>query len=166
MQEVSVMDEPITLTFEQPIYAFDKIAYGDQLNENFGYGFGMGLSVPIYNRGQNKANLDLAKLDVARADIANEQLKNDLKIDVQRAVADVKAGKKEFEAAQRTAEANRAAFNDTQKRFDLGVANSLELVTAQSNRDQAEVDLSIAKYQYIFRLKVLDYYQGLRITLN
>ncbi len=166
MQDIFINDEPITLSYEQPVYAFDKIPYGDQLNENLAFGFGLSLSIPIYNRGQNKANQDLAQLDVARAKIASEQIKNDLKIDVQRAVADVKTGKEQYEAAIHSAEANRAAYADTEKRFDLGVANSLELVTAQSNRNQAETDLSIAKYQYIFRLKVLDYYLGRPITLD
>ncbi len=166
MQDIFINDEPITLSFEQPVYAFDKVPYGDQLNENLAFGFGLSLNVPIYNRGQNKANQELAELDVVRARIAQEQIKDNLKIDVQRAVADVKTGKEQYEAALHSAEANRAAYQDTEKRFDLGVANSLELVTAQSNRDQAETDLSIAKYQYIFRLKVLDYYLGKPITLD
>ena len=158
--------EPLNVSFEQPIYAFEKVSYIDQLNQNLGYGFGISLNVPIYNQGQSKANVKLAELDVARTQIQNAQTKDLLKTDIQRAVADVKAAKKQYDAALRTAEARRAVYQDTEKRFNLGVANSFEFTTAQNNRDQAEVDLIIAKYDYIFRSKVVDYYQGKRITLN
>ena len=158
--------EPLNVSFEQPIFAFDKVSYIDQLNQNLGYGFGISLNVPIYNQGQSKANVKLAELDVARTQIQNLQTKDLLKTDIQRAVADLKAAKKQYDAALRTAEARRAVYQDTEKRFNLGVANSFEFTTAQNNRDQAEVDLIIAKYDYIFRSKVVDYYQGKRITLN
>ena len=98
--------------------------------------------------------------------ISIQQAKNQLKTDIQTAVADVRAGKKQYEAALRTAEATRAAYLDAEKQFNLGVSNSLDFVTAQNNRDRAETDLLIARYDYIFRLKVLDFYQGKKISLN
>jgi len=165
-QEFLLNGEPVTVQFESPVSNRVNVNYLDQLNQNLGYGFGLQINVPIYNRGQNKGNLDLAKLEVVRSDIANEQVKNQLKTDVQRAVTDLKAGKKNYAAALRTAEARRAAYQDTEKRFNLGVANSFEFITAQNDRDQAEVNLIIAKYDYIFKSKVLDYYQGKRITIN
>ena len=166
MQEFLVNGEPFNVEFESPVFQESKINYPNQINQNLGFGFGLRLNIPIYNQGRSKGNLDLAKLEVVRSDIANEQVKNQLKTDVQRAVADTKAAKKNYEAALRTAEARRAAYQDTEKRFTLGVANSFEFITAQNDRDQAEVNLIIAKYDYIFKSKVLDYYQGKRITLN
>lgn len=165
-QDAFLNGEPVSLQFESPTFNTSKINYPDQINQNLGYGFGISLQVPIYNQGRSKANLDLAKLDVVRSDIANKQVKNQLKTDVQRAVTDAKAARKQYEAALRTAEATGAAYADTEKRFNLGVANNFEFITAQNNRDQADVDLIIAKYDYIFKAKVLDYYQGKRITLN
>jgi outer membrane protein len=165
-QDAFLNGERVNLQFESPTFNTNKINYPDQINQNLGYGFGISLQVPIYNQGRQKANLDLAKLDVVRSDIANKQVKNQLKTDVQRAVTDAKAAKKQYEAALRTAEATGAAYQDTEKRFNLGVANNFEFITAQNNRDQAEVDLIIAKYDYIFKSKVLDYYQGKNITLN
>ncbi len=165
-QNFLINGEPVEVQFEEPNLQFSKINYPDQLSENLGYGFGLQLNVPIFNQGINKGNLDRAKLDVVRSDIVNEQIKNQLKTDVQRAVADAKAAKKQYEASLRTAEARRTAYEDTEKRFSLGVANSFEFITAQNNMDQAEVDLSIAKYDYIFKAKVLDFYLGKKITLN
>ncbi len=165
-QQFFVNGEPFNVQFESPIFETHKTNYPDQINQNLGYGFGLRIFVPIYNQGITKGNLDLAKLEVVRNDIANEQVKNQLKTDVQRAVTDVKAARKNYEAALRTAEARRAAYQDTEKRFSLGVSNSFEFIGAQNDRDQAEVSLIIAKYDYIFKSKVLDFYQGKRITLN
>ncbi|MCB0665674.1 MAG: TolC family protein [Saprospiraceae bacterium] len=165
-QEFILNGEPVTVQFESPVTNRVDVKYLDQLNQNLGYGFGLQVNVPIYSRGQNKGTLDLAKLEVVRSDIANQQVKNQLRTDVQRAVTDVKAAKKTYEAAMRTAEARRAAYQDTEKRFNLGVSNSFEFISAQNERDQAEVNLIIAKYDYIFKSKVLDYYQGKRITLD
>jgi len=158
--------EPFNVQFETPIFDIQKVNYFDQINQNIGYGFGITASVPIYGQGRSKGNLDLAKLDVVRSEIETQQVKNQLNVDVQKAVADAKAAKKQYEASLSTVEARRAAYADTEKRFNLGVANSFEFITAQNNRDQAETDLIIAKYDYIFKSKVLDYYQGKQITLN
>ncbi|NND06922.1 MAG: TolC family protein [Saprospiraceae bacterium] len=165
-QDIFLNGEMLVLSFDQPIFDFQKVSYLDQINENLAYGLGLNLAVPIYNQGRSKANLQLAQLDVVRTEISNQQLKNDLRANVERAITDVKAGKKQYEAAVSTVEATRAAYQDTEKRFGLGVANSLEFVTAQNNRDQAETNLLIAKYDYLFRLKVLDFYQGKKLTLN
>ena len=158
--------EPVNAAQEVPQFEKNKVSYSDQLNQNLGFGVGVTLSLPIYGQGQNKGNYEMSKLEVVRSEIANEQVKNTLKTNVQRAVADLKAAKKQFEAATKTAEANRAAYSDAEKRFGLGVSNSLDFTTAQNNRDQAEVDLIIAKYDYIFKSKVIDFYQGKKITLN
>lgn len=165
-QQFFVNGEPFNVEFETPVLEESKINYPDQINQNLGYGFGLRINVPIYGQGRNKGMLDLARLEVVRSDIANEQVKNQLKTDVQRAVTDLKAARKNYDAALSTAEARRVAFEDTEKRFSLGVSNSFEYISAQNARDQAEVSLIIAKYDYIFKSKVLDYYQGKRITLN
>ena len=165
-QGILLNGETTDLSAQVGDFRSERTSYPDQLNQNLGFGVGMTLSVPIYNQGRNKGNHELAKLEVVRSEIANEQVKNTLKTNVQRSVADLKAAKKQFEAATRTAEANRAAYSDAEKRFTLGVSNNLEFTTAQTNRDRAEVDLIIAKYDYIFKSKVLDFYMGKQITLN
>jgi len=161
-----IAGENIALELGQPSFDFDKIKYTDQLSENFGYGVGLSLDVPIFTQGRNKVALERAKLDVRRNQVANQELKNTLRSTIERAVTDAKAAQLQHEAAQRTLEASIASYSDTQKRFDLGVSNSFELTTAINNRDRAEVDVLIAKYDFIFKTKVLDFYQGKTITLD
>ncbi len=163
---VFINGEPVMFGFFQPTFTTDKISYGDQLNENFGYGVGVQLDVPIFNQGRNKVARQQAELNVRRVQVDNLNIKNNLRSTIERSVADAKAAKLQYDAALRTLEASRASYGDTQKRYDLGVSNSFELTTAINNRDQAEVDLLIAKYDFIFKLKVIDFYQGKAISLN
>ena len=69
-------------------------------------------------------------------------------------------------AAQKTVDATRIAYENTEKRHSLGAVNTLELTTAKNNFDIAENDLIVAKYDYLFRLKILDFYQGKALGLK
>ncbi len=158
--------ENVNFELGQPAFDFDKIGYFDQINQNFGYGLGLSLNVPIFRQGSNKLTLERAKIDVRRNQVANQDLKNTLRSTIARSVTDVRTSKLQYEAALRTLEASSASYSDTQKRFDLGVTNSFELTTAINNRDRAEVDVLIAKYDFIFKTKVLDFYQGKPIILD
>lgn len=164
-QDIFLNGESVVFSFEEPFYEFNKIGYRDQVVENLDYGVGINLTVPIYSQGRSRANLKLAELDVARAANATKLVENQLKTEIQTAVTQVKAGKKQYQAAQRTVEAMTAAFVDAEKQYKLGVINSLDYITAQNNRDQALVELTISKYDYLFRLKILDFYNGKELTL-
>lgn len=139
--------------------------YFDQLNDNFGQSVGVSLNIPIYNRHQNKISVERARLNIINAEIALEQSKQQLKADVQRAIADAKAAKKQLDAAQKSVNALEAAYENTKKRFDLGAANTFEFTSAKNQVDLSKVDLTIAKYDYLYKLKIVDFYQGKKITL-
>ena len=96
----------------------------------------------------------------------HQNSKNTLKTNIQRAIADARSAKESWEAAQRSVDAAQAAFDNAQKRFDLGAINSLEYSTSRNTLDRTKVDLVRAKYQYIFNLKVVDFYLGKEITIN
>ncbi len=164
-QDILLNNEPVRLSVEQAIFSSNKVGYGGQLKENLDYGFGLGLSIPISNQGRTRSNIQLAELEVARAANVSLRDKNQLKADVALAVAGVKAGKEQYEAAQRTEEAMSSALHDAERQYNLGVINSLEYITAQNNHDQAKVELTVAKFDYLFRLKVLDFYSGKKIDM-
>ena len=94
------------------------------------------------------------------AQLQENQTRQQLKNDIQTAIANARSARKQLDAAQRTHEAMQAAFANTEKRHSLGAANTLELTTAKTNFDNAENDLITARYDYLFRLKILDFYQG------
>ena len=114
----------------------------------------------------NRVGLDRARLNSLNVEVQNKQAKNLLKTNVQRSIADARAAKESFAAAQRSEEAANAAYLNAQRRFELGAINSLEFTTASNNLNQAKVSLIQAKYQYLFNLKVVDFYMGKTIKID
>jgi len=152
--------------FVQRGVEFPTVPFGTQLDNNFGQIVGLSLRVPIYNRGQNRTAMERARLNIIRTELSNLQVEQQLKTDIQRAIADAKAAKKQLEASQKSVEALNIAFSNAEKRYKLGAINTFEYTTAKNNLDQAEVNLIVAKYDYLFKLKVVDFYEGKPITLE
>ena len=146
--------------------AKDFLSYSEQIEQNFGQYAQLSLNIPIYSNHRNRVGLDRARLATLNQDVANKQAKNLLKTNVQRAIADARAAKESYAAAQRSEEAAQAAYDNAQRRFDLGAINSLEFTTASNNLNQAKVTVIQAKYQYLFNLKVVDFYMGKTLEVN
>lgn len=145
---------------------FPSDAYGTQLNNNFGQVIAAQVNIPIYNNHRTSINIERAKLDIINAEVQNRQAKQQLKSDVQSAIANARAAQTELAASERSLEAAKAAFDNSQKRYDLGAINTLELTTAKTNLDTAELNVARAKYDYVFRLKIIDFYLGKDLKLN
>jgi outer membrane protein len=94
------------------------------------------------------------------------QTRQTLKNDIQTAIANARAARQQLEASQKTFDATAIAFQNTEKRHALGAVNALDLTTAKNNRDIAENDLVVAKFDYIFKLKILDFYEGKELKMN
>lgn len=146
--------------------AKEFLSYSEQIEQNFGQYAQLSLNIPIYSNHRNQVGLDRARLATLNQDVANKQARNLLKTNVQRSIADARAAKESFAAAQRSEEAASAAYENAQRRFDLGAINSLEFTTASNNLNQAKVTLIQAKYQYLFNLKVVDFYMGKTLEIN
>jgi outer membrane protein len=93
-----------------------------------------------------------------------EQLaKNNLNKVIYQAVADLKAAEARFASTSNAFLAQKDAYYVIEQRYEVGMVNSLEFSTAQTNRNKAEIDLIQAKYDLIFRAKLIDYYLGKQI---
>lgn len=166
-QPVLINGEDATIaSFETSGIVFPDKPYFDQMEENFGQLLGVSLNIPIFNNGQSRVAMERAKINVLNTQVSNKQVKNTLKTNIQRAIADARSAKESWEAAQRSVDAAQAAFDNAQKRIDLGAINTLEYSTSRNTLDRTKVDLVRAKYQYIFNLKVVDFYLGKEITIN
>ena len=166
-QDVIIDDEAATIAqYEVKGVVFPELSYIDQINNNFGQSVGLTLSIPIYNNSVNKIAVERARLNVINTEIDNEQTKRQLQTDVMRAIADVKAAKKQLNATEKSLEAQEANYANNQKRYDLGAINTFEFTTSKNQLDQARVDYTIAKYDYIYKLKIVDYYRGEKITFK
>lgn len=165
-QTIYIDNTAVTVGFPVDIPLLDKTPYYDQLDKNFGKNLGINLSVPIFNNGRSTANIQRAEISTKIADVRNEQVKQQLRTEVQSALANARAAQRAFQASQRSFDAAQKAFDNAQKRFDLGSINTLEYSSARNTLDMAENDLTFNRYDYLFRLKILDFYLGREIKLN
>ena len=141
-------------------------AYLNQLGNNFGQGVGLSLQIPIFSGLSRQINVQRQQLNIENQTIALEKSKLQLRGDVATAITNAKAARKQFDVAQKTYDAYKAAFEAIDKRFAIGNANSFELTQAKINVDTAERDVTVAKYDFIFKLKIIDFYQGKKLMLN
>jgi len=139
----------IPLDFVNQLWLFDGISYGIQLN------------VPVLNGFSVKNNIKRNKINVQRSVLELEQQKLDLESNVNQVYVDVIGSHKAYEAAEKTVEARRLSYDYARERFDVGLMNSFDFSQAQSRLDNAEAELIRTKYDYIFKLKVLEFYFGI-----
>jgi outer membrane protein len=169
ISRVLINGSPVTITVpggDIKVVDVPKKSYTKQLGENFGQGVGLNLSIPIFEGMRNKIGVQRQKLNVENQMLTLERDKQTLKSDVQNAIASSKAAKKQFEAAQKTYDAQKSAYDVVDKRFTAGSANSFELTIAKNNLDTAERDVIVAKYDYIFRLKIVEFYEGKKLSIK
>ena len=134
----------------------------DQLNDNKGHSINMNVSIPIFNRNQTKAQVKKSKIQEETITLALDQVKINLESTIQRAFTDAKAALRAFEAAQLSLKSQELAFNNSQERFTLGALSSFDLEQSRIRLLNALSSSINAKYDFIFKTKVLDYYLGKR----
>lgn len=164
-QTVQINGQDIDVGFYQPTVTYRNLGYLNQIDQNFGQTVGVNVNIPIYQNGRTRLSVERARLNLLTTEMQNTQTRQRLRNDIQTALANAKAGRKQLDAAQKSYDASQAAYVNTEKRHQIGVVNTLELTTARSNLDIAESDLLVAKYDYLFRLKILDFYQGKPLSM-
>ncbi len=141
-------------------------SFGDQLWLNDGISYGAQLNIPIFNGFSVRNNVKRAQINVRKAEVQLEQDKLDLETNINQAYVDVKSFSKAYYAAQKTADARRLAYDYSKERYDVGLMNAFDFSQAQSRVEDAEAEVVRTKYDYIFRIKVLEFYFGVPIDLN
>src|SRR6185503_18027634 len=131
-----------------------------------GYGFGVSLSVPIFNNYSSKAAVENAKIEVLNSAIESSLVRQTLKTNVQNAITSARASRKSLMAAEATSQAAKIALKNADRLAEIGSLNNFEYLSARSRSDAAELNLLIARYDYFFKVKVIEYYMGRGITLN
>lgn len=139
--------------------------FGDQVTGNFNQSVGLSLSIPIFNQMNNRASVNRAKVNYSIQETALEKEKQKVRQDIEKAYADANAAFKSFKSTERGLKSLNEAFNYAQKRFDVGMINAVDYNVAKTNLYRAESDLVKAKFDYIFRMKILDFYQGKSLSL-
>jgi outer membrane protein len=141
-------------------------SFTDQLWIFDGVSFGVQLSVPVFNGFSVRNNIQRSKIAVEQAKLQFEQEKLDLENVVNQAYVNVNTFFKAYEAAQKTLDSRRLAYEYAKERFSVGIMNAFDFSQAQARLDNAEAEVVRTKYDYIFRLKILEFYFGMPIALD
>ncbi|MCB9327137.1 MAG: TolC family protein [Lewinellaceae bacterium] len=165
-QDIYINGQQVSIGQDVDIPIYEKQKYFDQLNQNLSYGFGFQMSIPIYENYQNQASIDRARIQT-KAELNQLNIEQDnFKSTLMQSLNDAKNAKFSLDAAQSNYEMSFSAYENAKKSYDLGAINNYELLNLQSQMNIAQNNLLTAKYDYIFKLKVLDFYLGKPIVLN
>lgn len=144
---------------------FVKNPFFRELDLNKGHAFNLNVNIPIFSRFRNKTAVAKSRIFEENAKLDFEQAKLDLESNIQNAYTDAQAALKAFIAAQKSLESQELAFNNAKDRYDLGNMNAFELEQVRIRLINAQSSLINAKYDFVFKTKVLDFYIGKTITL-
>ncbi|MFT3737300.1 MAG: TolC family protein [Breznakibacter sp.] len=139
--------------------------FSNSLKNNANSYIGLNLSIPIFNGFQTRIGIKNSKLAVLDAEYALQSEKLALRKEIEQARADAMASQKKYAASQDAVASYQESFTYTQKRFEVGMVNSVDYSTAKNEYTRAQSELLQSKYEYILRSKILDFYKGIPLTL-
>lgn len=140
--------------------------FSDQFNNNINKYFGFSINIPVFNGFQTSSNIKRSKVGALNAEYDLELQKNSVRKSIEQAYSDAIAAYKSYNANIKAVAASKEAFKYMEQKFNVGMVNSLEYNIAKVQMIKAESDLISAKYDYIFKTKILDFYQGNPLTFN
>lgn len=147
-----------------PNFAFitePPLPFVEQLWRNDGISYGVQLNVPIFNGMSVRNNVKRRKLEVQNLEYQLEQAQLDLESNVYQAFIDVKGALKAYEAAEVALQSQEMAFQYANDRYDVGMVNAFDFSQAKLRLDNAKIELNRSKFDYVFKLKVLELYFGI-----
>lgn len=137
-----------------------KLKYYDQLSNNYRTNFGVGVNIPILNNFRVRNNVALAKINLKEYDFLTQTMRIQLKQNIERDHLNMEASLNKYNALVEQVASYTESFRVAEVRFNEGAATSVDYVIAKNNMDRANINLIIARYDYVLRTKILDYYQG------
>ena len=150
---------PSTGQFDLP-YSFSK-----QMQDNQSTNLSVGLRVPIFNGWTVNTGISNAKISVMNSQLALETERNNLYKQIQQSYADAVAARKKYLATQQALVSMEESFMYTEQKFEVGLVNTVDYNAEKNRLTQTQSDLLQAKYDYIFKMKILDFYRGISLTL-
>lgn len=145
---------------KQNNYQSRKINYSDQLSNNLFYTVNLGLSIPLFNASRVRSQIKLAKLDYKNTQLVENNAKTQLQQSIERAYVNLTSSSDKYKLLQNQVDAFAESFRTAEIRFNAGAITSVDYLIAKNNLNRAQNNLIIAKYDFVLRGKVLDYYAG------
>jgi outer membrane protein len=144
--------------------SYSKTPFNKQLDDNLNKTVGMSLSIPLFNSWQAHNGIKRAKINLEQSQLNLLSAQKGLLKSIQQAVADAAASNQKLIAGQKSVAALTESMNYNEQKYNLGLISTYDYLLSKNNLARAQADLLQAKYDYIFRLKVIDFYLGKPLT--
>ena len=140
-------------------------SFSSQFKNNYYYSLSLRLAIPIFNGWQTRIGIRNSKLNIRGFELQLQQVKNTLYKEIQQAEVDAEAALQRYHASQKNVTALQESFRYVEQKFSVGMVNTTDYSIAKKNLANSQSQLVQAKYQYIFQSKVLEFYQGIPLSL-
>jgi len=157
---VIVNGNPVPVVSKQNNFASEKIGYGSQLNNNVFSNFGVTLNVPIFNSFQTRNRIKLAQMNLQNFVLLEENTITELRQQVEQAHMNMTNAWSRYKVLLEQVESFKNSFRAAEVRFNAGLGTSVDYLIAKNNLDRANQNLITAKYDYLLRKKLIDFYNG------
>jgi outer membrane protein len=154
-----------------PTYSVEKMgtvksdAFFTQLNQNFRQSIGLGLSVPIFNGYSSRTNYERSKINIQNQKLQKQLDDQSLKQDIYQAYNAAVVALEKYNAGKKTIETAERSYSFAQRRYEVGIMSTFELITSQNNLFRAKLENALNQFDYVFKMKVLEFYRGQGLKL-
>ncbi len=152
---------------QSPIYTNGAVlgyvrpdAFFTQLNNNFRKSVGLTLNVPLFNGGQARIAYERSRLTLGSAQVQQQQDDQKLKQDIYQAHQAAVTAWQRFQASEKSVRAGEKTYDFASKRFAIGALSTFDLITSQNNLLRSRLEYTINRFDFVFKMKVLEFYKG------
>lgn len=147
------------------VYNYGNVKYFNQLNQNFRQSIGLSVNIPILNGGALRTGWQRTKLSLKQAQLQKEQNSMTLKQDIYKAYNDALAALEKYNANNKAVETAQKVYDFARKRYDLNLLSTYDLLISQNSLLSAKTQSLYSHYDYVFKMKLLEFYKGQGIKL-
>lgn len=147
------------------IYNYGKTAFFPQLNQNFRQSIGLSLSVPIFNGYSGRTAYERSKINIKNLQLQQELDNQTLKQNIYQAYNAATVALQKYNAGRKSLETTERTYGFAQKRYEVGMMSTFELITNQNNVFRAKLENALNQFDYVFKMKVLEFYKGQGLKL-
>lgn len=158
------VQEPIISQGDRIGY-FKSSPFGRQLSDNFGQSIGININIPLFNGYSSRSNWERAKLNITSAELQQIQDRQTIKQDIYQAYNSATIALEKFNASAKSVSAAQRSYDFSLRRFDIGALGTYELTTNQNNLLRAKLEYVLNQFDYVFKMKVLEFYKGQGLKL-
>lgn len=141
-------------------YQTEKIDYNSQFKNNYNTSINLNVRIPIFNSLQNRHAVALSKIELKNSEYISENTRNQLRQSIEQAHQNMQAAYKRYQTLTEQVKDFEDSYRAAEIKFNAGATNSVDYLIAKNNVDRAKSNLIIARYDFVLRSKILDYYRG------